>query len=135
MAKNTPAVLEDDAVEVEATPKQVINDGIARFIEETGIDGQKARYKAQRAIAFQAFVEAIDSDDFDRLVTDAIAGADELPAGWGLERTVAEPKEAPAKTKAAPKAKAAAGKRPARAAAGKTPAKAAGRRRPARSAE
>ena len=135
MAKNTPAVLEDDAVEVEATPKQVINDGIARFIEETGIDGQKARYKAQRAIAFQAFLESMDADDFDALVDRAIAGADELPAGWGLERTVAEPKaEAPAKTKAAPKAKAAAGKRPVKGA-GKTPAKAAGRRRPARSAE
>ena len=126
------AVLEDDAVEVELTPKQVINDGIARFIEETGMDGQKARYKAQRAIAFQAFLEAIDADDFDALVDRAVAGADELPAGWGLERTVAEPKEeAPAK----PKAKAAAKKAPAKtAAAKKAPAKAAGRRRPTRAA-
>lgn len=86
------AVLEDDTVE-ELTAKQIVNDGINRFIEETGIDGQKARYKAQRAIAFQAFVESIDAEDFDALVDRAIAGADELPAGWGLERTVAEPKE------------------------------------------
>ena len=125
MAK--PAVLEDDNIETELTPKQVINDGIARFIEETGIDGQKARYKAQRAIAYQAFLEAIDADDFDALVDRAIAGADELPAGWGLERTVAEPKEAaPAKAKAKAPAK-----RPAKAAA-KAPAKTAARRRPAR---
>ena len=129
------AVLEDDAVEVEVTPKQAINEGIARFIEETGMDGQKARYKAQRAIAFQAFIEALDAEDFDGLVDRAVANADDLPAGWGLERTVAEPKdEEPAK----PKAKAAA-KRPAAKAAAKAPAKAkaapakaAGRRRPAR---
>lgn len=120
------AVLEDD-VEVELTPKQVINEGIARFIEETGIDGQKARYKAQRAIAFQAFLESIDAEDFDGLVDRAIAGADELPAGWGLERTVAEPKEEPA-----PKAKRPAAKKAAAKPAAKTPAKAAGRRRPAR---
>lgn len=122
------AVLEDDAVEVEQTPKQVINDGIARFIEETGIDGQKARYKAQRAIAFQAFLNAIGTDEFDQLVDEAIANADELPAGWGLERTAAakDEDEAPAK----PKAKSA--KRPAKAAAKAAPAKAAGRRRPVR---
>ena len=125
MAK--PAVLEDDNIETELTPKQVINDGIARFIEETGIDGQKARYKAQRAIAFQAFIESIDAEDFDALVDRAIAGADELPAGWGLERTVAEPKE-----EAAPKAKRPAAKKAAAKPAAKTPAKAAGRRRPAR---
>ena len=123
MAKET--VLEDDTVEVELTPKQIINEGIAHFIEETGIDGQKARYKAQRAIAFQAFLESIDSDDFDGLVERAIAGADELPAGWGLERTVAEPKEA------APAKKAPAKKAPAKKAA---PAKAPARRRPARKA-
>lgn len=119
------AVLEDDTVE-ELTAKQIVNDGINRFIEETGIDGQKARYKAQRAIAFQAFVESIDAEDFDALVDRAIAGADELPAGWGLERTVAEPKEAK------PKAKRPAKAAPAKAAAKKAPAKTAGRRRPAR---
>lgn len=124
------AVLEEDVVEV--TPKQVVNDGINRFIEETGIDGQKARYKAQRAIAFQAFLEAIDADDFDALVDRAVAGAADLPAGWGLERTVAEPaEEAP---KAKPAAKKPAAKRPAKGAAAKPAAKTAGRRRPARAA-
>lgn len=124
------AVLEDDVNEVELTPKQIINEGIARFIEETGIDGQKARYKAQRAIAFQAFLESIDEDDFDALVDRAVAGADELPAGWGLERAVAEPKEeAPAKKAPAKKAPAK------KAAPAKAPAKAApARRRPARKA-
>lgn len=131
------AVLEDDTVEVELTPKQVINGGIDRFIEATGMDGQKARYKAQRAIAFQAFTEAMENEDFDELVERAIEGADDLPAGWSLERTAAEPaEEAPAKPKA--KAKAAPSKAPAKAKAktpaAKAPAKAAGRRRPSRAA-
>lgn len=130
------AVLEDDTVEVEATTKQIVNEGIDRFIEATGLDGQKARYKAQRAIAFQAFLEAIEAGDFDALVDRAIEGVDELPAGWGLERTVAAEKPEPApkakasKAAAKPAAKKPAAKRPAKAAA----AKPAGRRRPARSA-
>lgn len=119
------AVLEEDTVDVEVTPKQTINEGISRFIEATGIDGQKARYKAQRAIAFQAFLEAIEDGDYDRLVDEAIANSDNLPAGWGLERTVAQ-EEAPAPKKAAAK------RAPAKKAAAKAPAKAAARRRPAR---
>lgn len=137
MAKNTPAALDEDldTTAVEATPKQLINEGIAQFIEATGLDGQKARYKAQRAIAFQAFVESLDAEDFEALVERAIANVDDLPAGWGLERTVAEEKAAApkaTKAKAAPKT---AAKRPAKGAAkAKAPAKTAGRRRPARSA-
>lgn len=129
MAKNTAAVLDEEleTTEVELTTKQVINEGIARVIEATGIDVQKNRYKAMRAIAFQAFVDSIDAGEFDDLVDRAIAGADELPAGWELER--APKADAPAKTpaKKAPAAKPAAKKAPA-----KTAAKPAARKRPTR---
>jgi hypothetical protein len=129
------AVLEDETteaeVEVEATEpttKQIVNEGIARVIEATGIDVQKNRYKAMRAIAFQAFTEAIESGDFDALVDRAIANVDELPAGWEIERGEAAAKPAP-KAKTAPAAKAPAKKAPAKAAAAKA---ATPRRRPAR---
>lgn len=97
------AVLEEDS-EVEQSIKQLINDGITLVVEATGIDVQKSRYKAMRAIAFQAFSNAISDGTFDDLVQTAIANADLLPSGWELERS--EPVEKPAKaTKvAAPKA-------------------------------
>lgn len=87
----------------EATPKQIVSEGIGRVIEATGIDVQKNRYKAMRAIAWQAFVEAIDADDFDGLVDRAIANVDDLPSGWEIERPE-RVEEAPAPKKAAPKA-------------------------------
>jgi ribosomal protein S3AE len=128
-----PAVLEETETEAaeaettaEATPKQLINEAIGRVVEAHGIDVQKNRYKAMRAIAFQAFQEAIDSGDFDGLVERAIANIDELPSGWEIERVAKD--EAPAK--AAPKAKAPVKKAaPAKAAAAKA---ATTRRRPAR---
>ncbi|QZD98629.1 hypothetical protein SEA_JEMERALD_41 [Microbacterium phage Jemerald] len=110
MAKNTAAVLDDEIeaeVEQELTAKQIINEGIGRVIEATGIDVQKNRYKAMRAIAFQAFVEAIESDEFDALVDRAIENVDDLPSGWEIERTASEAAKAPAK---APAKKAPAGK-------------------------
>lgn len=128
--KNTAAVLDEEIEGTEAsepTPKQIINEGIARVVETTGIDIQKARYKAMRAIAFQAFVEAIEADDFDALVDRALANIDELPAGWEIEKT-AKGEE--------PKAKKPAAKKPAakKAPAKKAPAKATSttRRRPKR---
>ncbi|QDP44094.1 hypothetical protein SEA_JENOS_43 [Microbacterium phage Jenos] len=135
------AVLEDEVVETESTEptlKQIVGEGIGRVIEATGIDVQKNRYKAMRAIAWQAFVEAIESDDFDGLVDRAIANVDELPTGWEIEKPVHdEPKPvakaAPAKKAPAKAAeKPAPAKRPARAAAAKAPA-ASARKRPARS--
>lgn len=125
-ASTKAAVLEDDATETEAelTAKQVINDGIARVIEATGIDVQKNRYKAMRAIAFEAFAQAIEAGTFDDLVDSAIENIDELPSGWEIERSEKAP--APVKAKA-PAAKAAT-KAPAKTAA----AKPAARRRPTR---
>jgi len=142
-SKNTKAaVLEDESVEAEVaelTPKQIINEGIVKVLEASGVGVQHARYKAMRAIAYQAFVEAIESDDFEGLVDRAIAGLDELPSGWEIEKHAAEeeaPKpaakrasaKAPAKEEAPAKAPA---KRAPRAAAAKAPA-ATARKRPSR---
>jgi hypothetical protein len=119
----------EETVEVEElSVKQVIGEGIARVIEATGIDVQKNRYKAMRAIAFEAFAQHIESGTFDALVDAAIANIDELPAGWEIERTAKAEVAKPA-----PKAKATA-KPAAKPAAKKTPAKApaSGRKRPQR---
>jgi hypothetical protein len=114
--KNTPAAL-DDTLEAEAettaeaTPKQIINEAIGRVVEATGIDVQKNRYKAMRAIAYQAFSNAIEDGTFDALVDEAISNIDNLPSGWEIERVAKdEPVKAakPAATKTAPAKKAAA---------------------------
>ena len=138
MARSTKAaVLEETEVEetvAEPTPKQLINEGIVRVIDATGIDVQKNRYKAMRAIAYQAFVNAIEDGTFDELVDEAIANVDNLPTGWEIERAEREVEAKPAKTtkapaKAAPKA--APKKAPAKAAA-KPAAKTTARKRPTR---
>jgi len=95
--KNTTEVEETEA---DLTTKQVINEGIERVIAATGIDVQKNRYKAMRAIAFEAFAQAIENGSFDALVDEAIANIDQLPAGWEIERVEKAP--APVKAKAAP---------------------------------
>lgn len=68
----------------ELTPQEIVNEGIARVIEATGIDVQKNRYKAMRAIAWQSFAEAIKAGTFDALVAAAIANVEQLPSGWGI---------------------------------------------------
>jgi hypothetical protein len=138
MARSTKAAVLEETVEeevaAEATPKQIVNEGIARVIEATVIDVQKNRYKAMRAIAWQAFANAIEDGTFDELVDEAIANVDSLPTGWEIERSEREVEAKPAKTtkapaKAAPKA--AAKKAPAKAAA-KPAAKTTARKRPTR---
>mgnify|MGYP003580915070 CR=1 FL=1 len=132
--KSTAPVAEVEEVEeleaeveetaAEPTTKQIINAGIARVVEELGVEA-KNRYKVQRAIAFIGFPNAIEDGTFDDLIEATIADAGELPSGWELERTVAEKP-----VKAAPKAKAAPAKRaPAKATAAKA---ATPRKRPAR---
>lgn len=71
--------------EVEVTHQQIVNVGIVNVIETHGIDIQKNRYKAMRAIAWQAFVESIEAGDFDGLVQRAIANVDTLPSGWEIK--------------------------------------------------
>jgi len=113
----------EEEVTAEATPKQIINEAIGRVVESLGIDVQKNRYKAMRAIAFQAFKNAIEDGTFDDLVDEAIANVDDLPSGWEIERVAKD--EAPAKP-AAKKAPAA------RKTAAKTAAKPTARKRPTR---
>lgn len=124
MAKNTEA----EVLEEELSAKQIINEGIQRVIDATGIDVQKNRYKAMRALAFQAFVEAIESDDFDGLVDRALANIDDLPTGWEIEKVAAEK---PAKAASKPAAKKSASKT-AKAPAKSESTKPAPRRRPTR---
>lgn len=116
----------EETVTAEPTTKQLINEGIVKVVEATGIDVQKNRYKAMRAIAFQAFANAIEDGTFDDLVDEAIANIDNLPSGWEIERVASEEP-----VKAAPKAKTAA-KAPAKPAAKAAPAKPAARKRPTR---
>ncbi|WP_168627935.1 hypothetical protein [Cryobacterium sp. BB307] len=80
--KNTVPV---EVEAVEPTLQQIVNEGIAKVIEAHGIDVQKNRYKAMRAMAWQAFVEVIEADDFDALVQRAIANVGNLPSGWEIE--------------------------------------------------
>lgn len=112
--RKTSKVAETEATE-ELSMKQIVKDGIDTFVEKSGIDGGHHRYKAIRAIAYQAFTEAVEAGDFDDLVTRALKNADSLPTGWGLERSVAAEKPAPkAKAAKAPAKKAAPAARPAR---------------------
>jgi hypothetical protein len=95
--KNTTKAAVESTETAELTPLQIVNEGIMRVIEAHDINVQKNRYKAMRAIAWQAFVESIAAGEFDALVERASANVDELPSGWELE---AASKPAP---KAAPK--------------------------------
>ncbi len=107
--RSTKPAVETEVEEVEEvetaepTIKQLINEGINKVIEATGVDSQKARYKAMRAIAYEAFSQAIADGEFDELVESAIANADELPSGWELEKPVKdeEPAAKPVKKAAA----------------------------------
>lgn len=71
--------------------KAAIESGISLVVDKLGLDNQKSRYKAQRAIAYQAFVEAIEAGEFPDLVERAIANADELPTGWTVGGRAAAP--------------------------------------------
>lgn len=77
--------------EVTTTVKSIIEAGITHLLENVEIDNQKARYKAQRAIAYQAFQELIEADEFDALVERAIANVNELPSGWAIKPAKADP--------------------------------------------
>lgn len=81
--KVAKAAPKKESPEMEA--RRLIEAGISRFVEELGLDNQKARYKAQRAIAFQAFLEALDENEFEALVDRAIENAEDLPHGWSVE--------------------------------------------------
>jgi len=96
-AKNTPVEATEAA---EPTHLEIVDAGIRKIVADHGIDIQKARYKAMRAIAWQAFIESIEAGDFEELVNRASGNVDNLPSGWELS---AEHKPA---AKAAPAKKA-----------------------------
>ncbi|QNL31050.1 hypothetical protein SEA_KAUALA_38 [Microbacterium phage Kauala] len=143
--KNTAAVLDEEleATEAEPTPKAIIEDAIAQVVDTFGVSVKRSRLKGLRALAYFAFVNAINEGTLDDLIAQTINGVDELPTGWTLERgsraeadekpaPKATAKKAPAKAAAKPAAKAPA-KRTAKSAAAKdAPAKTTTRRRPQR---
>ena len=84
---------------------QIVDAGIKSIVATHDVNIQKNRYKAMRAIAWQAFVESIEAGDFEALVERASANVDNLPSGWELDaaRKPAAKKAAPVKTTPAPK--------------------------------
>lgn len=62
----------------------IVDAAIKQVVAAHDINIQKNRYKAMRAIAWQAFTESIEAGDFDALVERAIDNADNLPSGWEL---------------------------------------------------
>lgn len=82
--KSSPAVETVEQAEA-ADLLRIVNDGIMQVIETHGINVQKNRYKAMRAIAWQAFVESIEAGNFDALVERANANVGTLPSGWEIK--------------------------------------------------
>lgn len=126
--RKTAPVAEVEEVEVEETTaeptfKQQANAAIDDAAAQLGVEA-KDRYKVQRAFGFIAIQNAIEAGELDQLIADVVDGAGDLPAGFGLERSVAAPKPEKAKAAAKPAARKAA---PAKAAA-----KPAARKRPTR---
>lgn len=82
----TPVVEQDVTEEVEETAnyKSLIDNMIDKVVKETGVEGQKNRQKAMRAIAYQAFCELIDSGQFSSVTIRALENAENLPHGWKL---------------------------------------------------
>jgi hypothetical protein len=136
MATKTTAKSTAKATEtVELTPLQAVEAGIKQVVADHDINIQKSKYKAMRAIAWQAFVEAIEAGDFDALVERASANVGDLPAGWELDAARKPAPKATAKKPAPVKAEAAEKPAPTKKAPAKKPAaKPAPRRRPAKSA-
>jgi len=104
MARNTTPKSVTTAVEtieeVEALELlDIVDAGIKQIVADHGIDIQKSRYKAMRAIAWKAFEDYITAGTFDDLVERASADVDNLPIGWMLTAEAEKAKKA-----AAPKA-------------------------------
>ncbi|QIN93861.1 hypothetical protein SEA_ALAKAZAM_39 [Microbacterium phage Alakazam] len=127
-----PAVEVEEEVETEETVKaptfkQIANDAIDDAAAQLGVTESSQRYKVQRAFGFIAIQIAEEEGTLDELIAEVVSRAGDLPAGFGLEASVAAPKPEP-KAKAAP-AKAAARKPAAKPAAKAAPA---ARKRPTR---
>ena len=101
-SKNTTVETIEAAQFDEAEP--IVYAAITRMMEAHGITMQHARYKAIRAIAYQAFVNAIEDGSFDALVDQAIDNAGNLPTGWKLANITPAAPKAPAAKPAVKKA-------------------------------
>ena len=136
MARKAQVEEVEDIEVQEPTVERIINDAIVQVVEDQGLDGQKARYKAMRAMAYVAMSNIITTEgNLDGLVQETLDSVDDLPYGWTLEK-MAKVDAAPDKLATAAKtpAKKAPAKAPAKAPVRKAPAKATPRKRPARKA-
>ena len=142
MARKAQVEEVEDIEVQEPTVERIINDAIVRVVEDQGLDGQKARYKAMRAMAYVAMSNIITTEgNLDGLVQETLDSVDDLPYGWTLEKMAkadADPDKltTAAKTpaKKAPVRKAPAKRGATATAAKNAPAKATPRKRPARKA-
>lgn len=142
MARKAQVEEVEDIEVQEPTVEGIIKYAISLVIEDQGLDGQKARYKAMRAMAYVAMSKIIDTEgNLDGLVQETLDSVDDLPYGWTLEK-MAKADAAPDKLTTAaktPAKKAPVRKAPAKRGATATtaknaPAKATPRKRPARKA-
>lgn len=107
-SKSTTTVKDIETVEeVEALELlDIVDAAIKQVVAAHGINIQKARYKAMRAIAWQAFTESIEAGDFEALTERAIANAGNLPSGWELQAVDKRAERTGQTSKAAPTPKA-----------------------------
>ncbi len=127
--KSAPVAEVEEEVTEASTPsfKSIANGAIDDAAAQLGVTESSQRYKVQRAFGFVAMQIAEEEGTLDELISEVVARAGDLPAGFGLEASVAAEKPAP-KAKATPAAKA-----PAKRAAAKPAAKATtARKRPQR---
>jgi len=127
--KSAPVAEVEEEATTEATApsfKSIANGAIDDAAAQLGVTESSQRYKVQRAFGFVAMQIAEEEGTLDELIAEVVARAGDLPAGFGLEASVAAEKPAPkAKAAAKPAAKPAAKAKA-------TPAKPAARKRPTR---
>lgn len=87
MATKTTTIKDIETVEQAEAAEllDIVDAGIKAIVATHSINIQKNRYKAMRAIAWQAFVESIEAGDFDALVERASATVGTLPSGWEIK--------------------------------------------------
>jgi len=96
-------VEETESTTNEPTFKQIANDAIDDAASQLGVTSSAQRYKVQRAFGFIAIQIAQEEGTLDELISEVVSRAGDLPAGFGLEASVAAPKPTKAPAKAAVK--------------------------------
>ena len=112
--KSAPVAEVEEEATTEATApsfKSIANGAIDDAAAQLGVTESSQRYKVQRAFGFIAIQLAEEEGTLDELIASVVERAGDLPAGFGLEASVAAEKPAPkAKAAAKPAAKPAARK-------------------------